>query len=162
MPSILLTRTNAMTIRSTDLPPEIRKQLGASRGRGRNKFNVSTPDRRTFRGRCYDSRAEMLMATRLWGKVDRGDLLEVIEQPKVILAGLGFKIDFLVIPPMGYREIGPCYIEVKGVETQRTRDLLKLWAIHGRLGLIVYKHIGGDKFRETHIIDGGFKCSSPK
>jgi hypothetical protein len=144
-----------MTIRSSDLPPEIRKQLGTSRGRGRNKFNVSTPDRRTFNGRCYDSRAEMLMATRLWSDAK---IIEVVEQPKVMLAGLGFRVDFLVIPATSI----PYYIEVKGVETQRTRDLMKLWSIHGRLPLIVYKNIGGDRFQITHHIEGGRKCSSPK
>lgn len=95
----------------------------------RNKFGVSAAGERFYKGRTYDSKAEMIYAQRLDTLISSGDVVDYCEQPKVHLAGeLWYKPDFLVIEPeTAY------FVDVKGVETDGFKKVKAAW--HGRRGL---------------------------
>ena len=89
----------------------------------RNKFNVSEPERRTYKGRTYDSRAEMLYAQRLDLLLMSGDIIDYVEQPRVHIAGdLRFKPDFFVIEPTT-----AYFVDVKGVITDGFKKICDAW-----------------------------------
>lgn len=95
----------------------------------RNKFKVSPPNQRSYKGRTYDSKAEMLFAQRLDLLVSSGDVVDYCEQPKSHLAGeLWYRPDFLVIEPAK-----AYFVDVKGVETDGFKKVKAAW--QGRRGL---------------------------
>lgn len=119
----------------------------------RNKYRVSAPDRRTFDGKTYASRAEMLYAQELDMRLRAGDLIEVVEQPRLSL-GVRENVyvpDFLIVPAERDR---PYYVDVKGVETPAFKRNKKLWARYGRLDLHIVKY-KGSKFTTTEVVAGG-------
>lgn len=109
----------------------------------RNKYNVSPPADRTFDGKVYASKAEMERAKELRFYIERGDFMEVVEQPRVSLGCREnvYVPDFLVIPYPGTVNSIPQgsahYEDVKGMETAAFRKNLKLWSKYGRLPLHV-------------------------
>lgn len=114
---------------------------------GGNKYKVSPPDQRTWRGRCYASKAEMeyavlLASTRTWTR----------EQPVVLLgpSQIRYVPDFAVY---GDTE-DPIYIDIKGMETPEFKLKKKLWAAHGPGNLHIVKK-SGKKFKTTEIVQGG-------
>ncbi|MFP4141495.1 MAG: DUF1064 domain-containing protein [Phycisphaerae bacterium] len=120
--------------------------------RRRNKHGVAEPDRRRWRGRLYDSRAEMLYAQQLELRLEAGELLEVVEQPRTWLGvpENRYAPDFLVIPAEGV----PYYVDVKGQETPKFKRDKKLWAAYGRLELRIVMRQGG-RFAVVERIPGG-------
>lgn len=142
------------------LPPHLRdaaaKQIEQQRRRERapqpprrrNKYNTAPTDQRKWRGRTYDSKAEMEYAKQLHDCLDHGTMLEIVEQPSVALVeGFVYRPDFLAI-----HDGGANYIDVKGRETQRFRDVKRLWKAHGRLPLWIVQKKGG-KFHVSEVID---------
>lgn len=115
--------------------------------RRRNKYNVAKREDRTWRGKCYDSKAEMLYAQLL---ADDPDVIEVVEQPRVWLGvpENAYRPDFLVIKEHGH----PFYVDVKGVETAAFKRNKKLWAKYGRLMLAVVKYGRDGRFTRAEII----------
>jgi len=88
-----------------------------------NKYNVSPANQRSYKGRTYDSKAEMLYCQRLDLLIKSGDVLDYCEQPKVLICGtLWYKPDFFVI-----EERDAYYVDVKGVETQEFVKIKKAW-----------------------------------
>lgn len=121
----------------------------------RHKYNVSAPEARTWRERTYASKAEMLYAQLLNLELDDGQLIEIVEQPRIRLGpDFVYVPDFLVIPS-GNGE--PWYVDVKGVQTPQFRKAKKLWAKYGRLSLCVMKQAGKTKFKRVETIEGGSK-----
>lgn len=106
-----------------------------------NKYGVSDSASRTFDGKVYDSKAEMLRAKQLRSYINMDLTYEVVEQPRVSL-GCRENIyvpDFLVIGPNGSH-----YEDVKGMETAAFKKNKKLWAKYGRLPLhILTRQRGG-------------------
>lgn len=101
-----------------------------------NKFGVSSAVLRTWNGKVYDSRAECEYAQILSVKLEAGAIIEVVEQPKVMLGDLRYFADFLVI-----EKDRQFYIDVKGMETQTFRRVKKLWPKYGRLDLHILKKV---------------------
>ena len=125
---------------------------GFRRGRppfGRNKYQVSKPAERTFRGKVYDSKAERDYAARVWMLVGT-EYLEVVEQPRICL-GVRENVyvpDFLIIPAEGK----PFYVDVKGAETPKFSKDKRLFAQYGRIPLVVIAR-KGMRFYERERID---------
>ena len=80
-----------------------------------------------FQGRKYDSKAEAQRAAELAILVKQDVIAYWMPQPSVELAGLRYKPDFMVALHTG--EIW--FEDVKGMETQRFRDIRKLWITSG-------------------------------
>lgn len=117
--------------------------------------------RATYRGQVYHSKGEAKRAEVLDALVAAGDLLDWIGQPLVRLgpSGIGYRADFFVVPAPGRGMSAgdlPWYEDFKGAETQRFRDVKKLWAAHGRLPLRVVKS-SGRGFVVSETIEGGGK-----
>lgn len=91
---------------------------------------------RTWNGKAYDSRAECEYAQILSVKLEAGAVLEVVEQPKVMLGDLKYFADFLVI-----EKDRQFYIDVKGMETATFKRVKKLWPKYGRLPLHIIKKV---------------------
>ena len=98
----------------------------------RHKYNVSPPDQRTYKGRVYHSKAEMIHATTLdldnavawWGRQVPFDLGEDHR----------YIADFLV----QYEDGNQLEVhEVKGRETPAWRKTKQLWRKYGTLPLRV-------------------------
>jgi len=120
-----------------------------------HKYHVAPAGERHWRGRTWDSKAEMEYAQILYLLHDRGDLRVVIEQPRVIL-GVPENVDrpdFFVLPSESSGGL-PEFIDVKGVETTAFRKIKKLWKAYGVLGLRIVKKNRG-KFATVGIIQGG-------
>lgn len=116
------------------------------------KYRVSTPERRTFLGRTYASRAEMLYATSLHDRVTIGDVVDYVEQPRLWL-GVRENVyvpDFLVVPKEG----DPHYVDVKGHETAAFKRNKRLWRSYGRLDLHVVRVDPRGNFATLQIIKG--------
>jgi hypothetical protein len=114
-----------------------------------NKFGVSAAALRTWNGKVYDSRAECEYAQILAIKLQAGAILEVVEQPKVLLGeDTRYFADFLVI---GKDE--QFYIDVKGMETATFRKVKKLWVKYGRLPLHIIRKVRLE-FVTSEIIQG--------
>lgn len=100
-----------------------------------SKYRVSTPLRRTYEGKTYASRAEMLYAVHLVRLLAAREVIDYVEQPRLWL-GVRLNVyvpDFLVVPARGV----PYYVDVKGVETPAFRRNKRLWRVYGRLDLHV-------------------------
>jgi len=115
----------------------------------RNKYKVSPAAERTFNGRTYDSKAECLYAQQLDLMLQSGDVLDVVEQPRVTLGVPEnvYRPDFLIIPD---GEL-PYYVDVKGMETPKFKKDKKLWKAYGRLDLYIVKQ-SGKRFKTTEVI----------
>ncbi len=136
------------TIRSSDLPPHLRAQVergGRSAGaappwaRPGGKYGVAEPERRTYRGVLYASRAEMLRATELDMLLASGEIFGWTRQVPFYLAPpLKYVVDFVVFATNGKSEGGHVWAEdVKGVETPAFRANARLWREHGPCPLVI-------------------------
>lgn len=126
-----------MGIPFKNLPASVQDRIRQAK-QPTGKYKVSPADQRRWNGRTYDSKAEMEYAKYLIGMVGKGDIIEVIEQPRVTLvAGFDYRPDFLVIT-----NGSAYYVDVKGAETQRFRDVVRMWKQHGRLDLEIVKKKG--------------------
>lgn len=81
------------------------------------KYNVSSKEKRTWNGKVYDSKIEMVKAREFALLKKTGDILELEEQPVIELLPkpnrVSYKPDFRIVWKNGNEE----YIDVKGVET---------------------------------------------
>ena len=113
----------------------------------RNKYKVAPKDERSYKGRTYDSKAEMLYAQQLDLLVQSGDVIDYCDQPRVHLAGdFWYKPDFLVIEPND-----AYYVDVKGVITDGFRKVMAAWPARTGLSLRVIKR-KGENFITTQTI----------
>jgi hypothetical protein len=116
-----------------------------------HKYSVAPKAERTWQGKTYGSKAEMLYSQLLNTLLLSGELLEIIEQPRLWL-GVPENVyvpDFLVVP----KTTLPHYVDVKGSETAKFKRDKKLWASYGRLDLHVVKRQNRG-FKTTEIIKG--------
>jgi len=119
----------------------------------RHKYNVATPDRRRWRDKTYDSRAEMLYAKHLDALIETANLTDFCEQPQVMLGeDTRWRLDFFVVG-IG-REM--YYVDVKGRETPDFRRKKKLWQKYGRLPLHIVK-LKGKRFETVEIVERQYK-----
>ena len=118
----------------------------------RNKYRVAPKEDRTWNGRVYASKGEMLYAQRLDLLRSAGEVIEFIEQPRVALGVPENKYvpDFFVVPVKGL----PYYVDVKGMETSKFKRDKKLWASYGYVELVIVKRYGKG-FKVTEKIEGG-------
>jgi phage recombination protein Bet len=102
-----------------------------------NKYNVSPPEERMFRGRVYHSKMEMQHAVRLDTLQRAGEIQFFCEQVPVTLTDDDRpRIDFLVV----YNdERGVRFEEVKGKETSGFRRIRRLWSKYGPAPMAVIK-----------------------
>lgn len=94
----------------------------------------------------------MLYAQQLDLYLQSGELIEVIEQPRLWL-GVPENVyvpDFLCIPSPSTGGT-PYMVDVKGVETSAFKRNKKLWASYGRLDLHIVKR-KGNSFVTTEVI----------
>lgn len=120
----------------------------------RNKYNVAPKEDRTWNGRTYGSKAEMRYAKQLRMLLDAGDIVAVIEQPRVWL-GVPENVyvpDFFVVRSDG----DTYYVDVKGKPSPKFRRDCKLWAKYGpnwgRQRLVVVR-TSGERFRVDETIE---------
>ena len=122
----------------------------------RNKYNVAPKHRRSYKGRTYDSRAEMLYAEHLDRLVLAGDVVDYCDQPKVHLAGdLWYRPDFFVVEPDD-----AYFVDVKGVITDGFRKVCLAWKARPGLPLRVIKQ-KGKGFVTTELILGNNPPQEP-
>lgn len=116
----------------------------------KNKYRVAAKERRTWEGRVYASRAEMLYAQQLDIELHAGEILSIEEQPVVTLGVPENRYipDFRVVNRRGEES----WIDVKGVETQMFRRNVRLWRAYGPGPLLVVKHLGRGRFETTKTI----------
>ena len=119
----------------------------------RNKYNVSKPSERSYKGRIYDSKAEMLYAQRLDLLIKAGEVLDFVDQPKVHISGdLWYRPDFFVVESeQAY------YVDVKGVVTDGFRKIVQAWPARHGFPLRIIKR-KGKGFETVQIIDGASSC----
>jgi hypothetical protein len=148
------------TIRSSDLPPHLRAQIehgGRSAGaappwaRPGGKYGIAAPERRTYRGVLYASRAEMLRAEELELMLRAGELRGWTRQVPFLLAPpLRYVVDFLV-----FHRDGRVWAEdVKGVETPAFRANVRLWREHGLCPLEIRKRGGPSRTIIPRTMEG--------
>lgn len=126
---------------SIKLTPELKKALGIEAVAPRSKYAAV---RAEYNGRTYDSKAEARYASQLDLGVKAGVVAWWIPQPLFMLGPLPYRPDFLV----GETLVGDSWpnvfnvyaVDVKGVETQRFRDVRRMWAEHGPVPLRVIKN----------------------
>lgn len=120
----------------------------------RNKYNVAPKDERTHNGIVYDSKAEMLYAQGLDQQLQAGDITGWVRQVTIPL-GEDFKtrIDFLEFYEWDDETV-VLFVEIKGMETPRFKDVRRLWDKYGPGPLHIKKRRGNSWTTET--IDG--KC----
>lgn len=97
----------------------------------RNKYNVSPPGQRTFKGVVYDSKAEMTRACELDLLHRDGRVVVWSRQPSFHLGDIVYRADFLV----SWSDGAICVEEVKGVETRAFKERKRLWQQFGPLPL---------------------------
>lgn len=98
--------------------------------------NVRTPGPG---GRTYDSKAEAQRAGELDVMRRAGAIWQWFPQVRFVLTGVPYTCDFLV-----FEKPGVCWAEdAKGHETQRFRDVRRLWRECGPCELRVVKREGG-------------------
>lgn len=121
----------------------------------RNKYGVSSPERRRWNGRTYASLAEMRYAQLLHHRLGV-DIVEIVEQPSLWLGvpENTYRPDFLVIPCHDSTPYMPHYVDVKGQETTAFKRIKKLWASYGRLDLHIVA-ANGQRFQTVEVIEGG-------
>lgn len=102
----------------------------------RHKYGVSKPEDRTWRGRVFDSKAEMRYAQIV--ELD-STVRHVAYQPSVVLsdAGVRYRPDLLIV-----RDSGVEYVDVKGMVTERFRVIVALWEQYGPADLRIVKASG--------------------
>jgi hypothetical protein len=144
------------TIKLTDLPQQFQDQAAsqirdhsASR---RSKYNVAPKDQRTWRGRTYDSKAEMEYAQLLYELFMYGSVQVFIPQPCVQLTeDHAYWPDFYV--QWEGTDIGQ-FIDVKGVMTSASKKHIAMWRKYGPCDLVITKK-RGDRFFNEMIVEGG-------
>lgn len=110
----------------------------------RNKYNVSPAEQRRWRGKTYDSKAEMQYAQQLDLRLRANDILGYAEQPQVHLAGeWRYKPDFVV-----FEKHESYYVDVKGVETQSFKNVCKAWTSPVKLMVVKRKGNGFEVYAE--------------
>lgn len=115
----------------------------------RNKYGVAPKDERTHNGVVYDSKAEMEYAQGLDLLLKGGLITGWIRQVTIPL-GEDFKtrIDFLVFEPAWVGNEPPRaatlteFVEIKGHETPKFKDVRRLWAKYGPGPLFIKKRKG--------------------
>lgn len=105
---------------------------------------------RAVRTNGYASKAEAAYAAHLQIMLQAGIVRSVLEQPRVpLVAGIVYVPDFLV-----EERDGPCYYDVKGVETPVFKLKARLWKAFGPGRLRIVKR-RGKGFITTKEIPGG-------
>jgi len=113
----------------------------------RHKYDAQ---RTVFDGVSYDSKAEATRARELNLLEAAGEIGRWKRQvPVELVKGFSCRVDFLVFSTDNTSEH---FEDVKGMETQRSRDIKRLWAVHGPLPLVILKRKGTGWTRE--IIQG--------
>jgi predicted nuclease of restriction endonuclease-like RecB superfamily len=118
--------------------------------KGKNKYGVSKPADRAFRGKTYDSKAERDYAEAVWMQLGT-EYAEIVEQPRLFL-GVRENVyvpDFLLIPLEGGE---PHYVDVKGAETPKFAKDKRLYAEYGRLPLVIVARRGGRFYVKERIV----------
>lgn len=100
--------------------------------------------RTAYGGVKYDSRAEAARARELDLLKSAGEIVGWTRQVPFMLSAIVYRADFLVFGLDGFVWAE----DVKGKETQRFRDVRRLWAVHGPCDLSVITKTG------TEIIEG--------
>lgn len=131
---------------------------GGGKAAHRSKYNIdnsaSGKAKRTFMGRTYDSIAECEYARALWGRMEFGDIRDVIPQPCVQLGeDTVYRPDFFVVGGLIAGSRDCYYVDVKGKETANFRRNKKLWRKYGRLPLHIVKKKGGS-FEIVEVVNG--------
>lgn len=109
----------------------------------RHKYGVAPSQARRWRGKVYDSRAEMLYAKDVLDPMVVAREIVVFEQVRIWL-GVPENvcvIDFLVIPLNDWQR--PYFVDVKGVKTAAFKRNVRLWKRYGPLDLHIVKREGG-------------------
>lgn len=120
-------------------------KLGLIRGR-RHKYGVAEPIDRTYNGRVYASKAEMLYAVELEAMRNIGAIMAFAEQPRVQLGpDTTYRPDFVVITKDSAH-----FVDVKGKETREFLRIKKLWAKYVRAELRIIKK-QGDTFVTVEV-----------
>ena len=116
----------------------------------RNKYRVANRDRRTWNGKVYASRAEMLYAQLLGAHREDGAIVEIEEQPLVTLGvpENRYRPDFRVVDCDGVTS----WVDVKGVETTMFRRNMRLWKAYGPGPLLVVRHVRDGRFKTMRTI----------
>lgn len=112
---------------------------------GHNKYKVSAKADRTYAGKVYASKAEMFFARMLAMMLANGEVLSVVEQPRVTLLDAPRHKDRIVYVPdflVTYKGGEVMYIDVKGMQTPEFKLKLKLWIDHGPGKLRLVKQSG--------------------
>ena len=112
------------------------------------KYPVAPVEDRTWHGRTYGSKAEMLHAQQLRLRLAQGDLVVLLEQPRLWL-GVPENVyvpDFFTLDKDGVAE----FVDVKGVETPKFKRDKKLWKSYGMVPLRIVR-----KGRTVAVVDGG-------
>jgi len=120
------------------------------RGGDRNKYRVAPKAERTWNGRVYASKAEMLRAKELTVLESRGELM-FKHQPRYTL---GVKENVFIADFEVMGRSGRVHTEdVKGVMTPKFRRDRRLWAEYGPHDLVILKRKGSGWIRE--VVKGG-------
>jgi len=121
--------------------------LDGNRKGSEKKPNKYRATKQLFNGVRYDSKAEAARAAELHHMFRAGEIRGVLRQvPFDLGEGFRYRADFLVFENSGIVHAE----DVKGVETQRFRDIRRLWPLHAPCDLHVLK---GSKIE---IIPGKF------
>lgn len=123
------------------------KYLAIKRDKKKNKYNVAPKADRTWEGRTYASKAEMEFHI----TQSHDPAVKYIELQVRVQLGEDFKciMDYLITLHNDERY----YVDVKGVETPRFKDVKRLWKKYGPAPLHVVKK-SGRRFKTTEIIQG--------
>jgi len=107
----------------------------------RHKYNVSDPLHRTYKGRCYRSKAEMIRASQLDLLKRCGEIKQWVYEPKFALGCP----ENIYIPDFQVELADGTIIieEVKGVETPMFKKNKRLWRVYGLYPLHILKAKSG-------------------
>jgi hypothetical protein len=145
-----------MPIKLTDLPQQFQDQAASQiQAHGeksrRSKYNVAPKDQRTWRGRTYDSKAEMEYAQLLYELFVCGSVKVFIPQPCVQLTeDHAYRPDFFVQWDDGTID----FIDIKGVMTAASKKHVAMWRKYGPCDLVITKK-RGDRFFDEMTVEGG-------
>ncbi len=105
--------------------------------------NRRTPYKSPLWGkRVYDSKVEAKYAMGLDARIKSGSIDYWAPQPRVPLSGsppLMYRPDFVVYQRCTDRVYRVEFVDVKGPETQRFRDICKLWVRHAKFPLRIVR-----------------------
>ena len=116
-----------------------------------NKYNVSPAAFRQWRGKVYDSKAEMEYAQELFFLLEEaGFITLIIEQPRTTLGCPEnvYRPDFFVIEKGG-KEF---FVDVKGAYTAEFKRNVKLWREYGLRPLHIVKKNRKRKFTTVQVV----------